>query len=49
LVVVPQIAFSRSSLDFGLLGIGEVAIRTLRIWNAGVAPLTATRPRRHRN
>jgi hypothetical protein len=30
----PQIAFSRSSLDFGLLGIGEVAVRV--ILTAGV-------------
>ena len=37
-----QIAFSHSSLDFGLLGIGEVATRTLRISSNGVAPVTVT-------
>jgi hypothetical protein len=39
-----QIAFSRSSLDFGLLGIGEVATRTLRISSGGAAPATLTMP-----
>jgi Abnormal spindle-like microcephaly-assoc'd, ASPM-SPD-2-Hydin len=39
-----QIAFSRTSLDFGLLGIGESAVHTLRISNSGLAPLVVTVP-----
>jgi hypothetical protein len=32
------------SLDFGLLGIGEVAMRRLRIWNPGTVPVVVTVP-----
>ncbi len=40
----PLIAFSPSSLNFGLLGIGEFATRTLHISNGGSAPLAVTVP-----
>ena len=39
-----QIAFSRETIDFGLLGVGEAAFRTLRITSVGLAPVTLDVP-----
>jgi hypothetical protein len=37
-----QVGFVPDKLSFGLLGIGEVAVRTLRIWNPGIQTIVVT-------